>query len=95
MNKCAPKVGIYMPNQPSRTPPTSMVGREQAREIVSQGLATWIDSCRKIRLVRLNESLRDLSSRMGPSVVEACWAGRPWAQQISAEWRGKRHGVNE
>ena len=89
MDKCVKRVGIYAPNQPSKTPPIMEVERQEACEIVAQSLATWIDSSRSIRLKRFDDRLSDLSSSMGPIVVEACWAGRPWALVMAEGWRKK------
>jgi hypothetical protein len=92
MEKCVKKVGVYAPNQPSQTPPIAKIERQEAREAVSQGLASWIDSSRSIRLKRLSERMSDCSSRMGRHVIEACWAEKPWALAIADMWPHHKHG---
>lgn len=89
--KCVREVGIYAPNQPSHTLPIRKIGRQEAREIVLQGFATWIDSSRSIRLKRLSERLSDTSSYMGTNVIEACWAEKSWAVAMAEMWHGHHH----
>jgi len=89
MDKCVSRVGIYAPNQPSKTQPFAEIKRKEARNIVAQGLAIWMDSSRNIRLTRLGDRLSDRSSSMGPAVIEACWAGRRWALVMAEGWNKK------
>jgi hypothetical protein len=87
VENCVAKVGVYYPNQPSRTSPSFWIERSKAREEVMEGRATWIDSSRSIRLTRLDTNLRDESCRMGPKVIEDCWSGKRRARAIADGWR--------
>jgi len=80
-------VGVYRPQQPSKTDPDHYVSREAARQMVQDGLATWIDNSRAVRLTGLRKQLADESSRMSTKTMQAFAEGSPVAAARLQGWR--------
>lgn len=61
-----------------------VVQREDARTLVADGEATWINSCRAVRLTKAIFDLRGASCSMNAGIIEANADGVPWATAIVA-----------
>jgi hypothetical protein len=80
-------VGVYRPQQSSNAGPDHHVTRQEARQMVQHGLASWINGSRGVRLVSLQTQLADESSRMSVKTIEAFVQGCPVATARVEAWR--------
>lgn len=78
-------IPAYTPGKTSR----SEITRQEARELVAQGSAKWINRCRAIELLKRDDrpKVHDLSCIMPPKVTEAAADGKPWAIEIRSAWQ--------
>jgi hypothetical protein len=90
--ECVYMVGVYRPQQPSKTAPNHYVTLEAALQMVKNGLASWINRSRAVRLTSLRKQVRGESCRMGPGTIEAYAAGSPVAAARLQAWQGLEVG---
>lgn len=81
-------VPVYRANQPSDQNPSFFVSFREAKSLVVLGEARVINRNKAIRMIseRPVTEIRDESCRMGPNVIFANAAGRPWARAITEAW---------
>jgi len=80
-------VGVYRPQQSSEAGPDHYVSREVARRLVADGLGSWINSSRGVRLLSLRHQLADESSRMSDKTTQAFMEGSLVATARVEGWR--------
>ena len=89
MNKLVcQRIPVFGPNTPTHLPADSHVPYAEAKRLVVQGVARFINKCRAIRLLSKDPApkVRDISCKVGENVIHDYIQEKTYAQEIVKAW---------
>jgi hypothetical protein len=66
---------------------TDEISRPEARSLVDQGIASWCNGCRDVRLLKTAPAIRGASCSPGARMMHAWALGEAWARAAIDGWK--------